>query len=344
MSGSFGNRRSALLAARVHRHDDGHPPVRALGDALDLDPPLLPRRLDVVEVLPDPLVAEVRAPTDAEDRVKLDLGMAHRDRGVTVAASHRVREGARRLLAIGSHRGTKVTFRGTAMSGPVILAVDDERDCLRDVERELFDRYARDYRVICTHSAPEALELLERLAEAGEDLALVLAGQWLSGTTGSELLGRVRQLHPHAKRGLLIAWGGWGDKETGEAIFDSMAHGRIDYYVLRPSGKPDELFHQAVSGFLLEWARARRIAPHTIRVVGEVWSGRAYELRETLGRCAIPHSFCLADSSEGRALVGRERRGREATPDRPSRRNRAGRPDQCRACQGRGLTGRPRAE
>jgi thioredoxin reductase (NADPH) len=45
--------------------------------------------------------------------------------------------------------------------------------------------------------------------------------------------------------------------------------------------------------------------PHTIYVVGESWSGRAYELRHLLGRCAIPHSFCLADSSEGRAVVAK---------------------------------------
>ncbi|HTE59461.1 MAG TPA: NAD(P)/FAD-dependent oxidoreductase, partial [Solirubrobacteraceae bacterium] len=54
---------------------------------------------------------------------------------------------------------------------------------------------------------------------------------------------------------------------------------------------------------LLEWAEAQRAAPYTIHVVGESWSGRAYELRDVLMRCAIPHSFCLADSSDGRALV-----------------------------------------
>jgi thioredoxin reductase (NADPH) len=189
------------------------------------------------------------------------------------------------------------------MSGPVLLAVDDDQAQVRELERELGDRYSRDYRVVCTASPADALATLEDLAQAGEEVALVLAGQWLPETTGSELLGRVRQLHPHAKRGLLIKWGGWGDPATGEAIFDSMAHGRIDYYVLRPSGAPDEIFHQAISSFLLEWARERKIAPHTIRVIGEVWSGRAYELRELLGRCAIPHSFCLAESAEGRALI-----------------------------------------
>ena len=43
-----------------------------------------------------------------------------------------------------------------------------------------------------------------------------------------------------------------------------------------------------------------RIAPHTIQVIGASWSGRAYELREVLGRYAMPHVFALADSSEGR--------------------------------------------
>jgi len=121
--------------------------------------------------------------------------------------------------------------------------------------------------------------------------------------TGSELLGRVHQIHPHAKRGLLIEWGGWGDRATGEAIHDAMAHGRIDYYVLRPSGRPDEVFHQAVSGFLLEWSHSQKIAPHTIHVVGDEWSGRAYEIRDALERCAIPHAFCLADSERGREVL-----------------------------------------
>jgi thioredoxin reductase (NADPH) len=196
-----------------------------------------------------------------------------------------------------------VANRFPHVSGAVLVAVDEDAAALRDVERELRDRYARHYRVICMRSSLEARACLEELAAAGEDVALVLAGQWLSGMTGSELLDAVRRLHPHAKRRLLIPWGGWGDRPTGEAIFDSIAHGRIDHYVLRPSASPDELFHQAISSLLLEWAEAHRAWPYTIHVVGESWSGRAYELRNVLERCAMPHSFCLADSSDGRALV-----------------------------------------
>ena len=189
------------------------------------------------------------------------------------------------------------------MPGPVLVAVDEDADLLGAVEAELLDRYARDYTVICESSAEGALATLYKLEADGAEVALVLAGQWLSGMTGAEVLGRVHNVHPHAKRGLLISWGGWGDPATGEAIFDAMAHGRIDYYVLRPSGSPDEVFHQAVSSFLLEWSQAQRVAPHTIHVVGESWSGRAYELRDVLERCAIPHAFCLADSPKGQGLL-----------------------------------------
>jgi thioredoxin reductase (NADPH) len=195
------------------------------------------------------------------------------------------------------------------MLNPVLVAVEDDADALREIERELRDRYARHYGVVCMRSPHEARARLEDLAAAGDEVALVLAGQQLSGTTGSELLDETRHLHPHAKRGLLISWGDWGDRATGDAIFDSIAHGRIDHYVVRPSASPDELFHQAISSLLLEWAEAQHVSPNTIYVVGESWSGRAFELRELLGRCAIPHSFCLADSNDGRAFLAEAGKG-----------------------------------
>ena len=99
----------------------------------------------------------------------------------------------------------------------------------------------------------------------------------------------------HAQRGLLIEWGSWGDGQTAGEIFEAMARRQIEYYVIRPSQSPDELFHQSVSTFLLEWAHARRVSPHTVRIISESWTGRGQELKEILGRCAVPHAFLLAD-------------------------------------------------
>jgi thioredoxin reductase (NADPH) len=195
------------------------------------------------------------------------------------------------------------------MSDPVLVAVEEDADALRDIERELRDRYARHYEVLCMRSSREARARLEELAGAGRQVALVLAGHSNSEMGGSELLDQARNLHPHARRGLVLAWGDWGDSETGELIFDSITHGHIDHYVVRPSSPPDELFHQVISSLLLEWADAWHASPNAIYVVGESWSGRAFELREVLQRCAIPHSFCLADSTEGRAVLAQAGEG-----------------------------------
>jgi thioredoxin reductase (NADPH) len=189
------------------------------------------------------------------------------------------------------------------VAGPVLLAVDDDADALRDIEDSLRDRYGRHYRVECFRSPFEARDRLEDLAVAHEDVAVVLAGQWLDGMTGSDLLDTARRLHPHAKRAMILHWGQWGDPATGEAIFDAIARARIDHYVIRPTPPPDELFHSAITGMLLEWADSQRQSPHTIHVIGQSWEGRAYELRQLLGRCAMPHAFELADSPAGRELV-----------------------------------------
>lgn len=197
------------------------------------------------------------------------------------------------------------------MPRPVILAVDEDEKSLQEIERELSDRYERSYRIVCLGSAPEATAELARLGDAGEEVALVLAGDSLAGVPGSEFLGGVRKRHPQAQRGLLIDYATWGSGPTGDVIFTAMALRQIDYYVIRPTRAPDEMFHQAISTFLLEWSHARRLSSHTVHIVGESWTGRAHELREVLGRCALPHAFLLADSPEGRTLVA------EAGPEKP---------------------------
>lgn len=190
------------------------------------------------------------------------------------------------------------------MARPVMLAVHDDRAALAEVEQALLERYATSYRVVCVSSADEARGVLAQPESSDDNLALVLAGQWLSGgSTGTALLDEVWSMHPRARRALLIEWGEWGQTPTGRAIFEGIARGCFDHYVVRPAASPDEMFHQAISTMLLDWAEATRAAPYTVHVVGESWSGRAYEIREALQACALPHTFALADSPEGRELV-----------------------------------------
>lgn len=189
------------------------------------------------------------------------------------------------------------------MSLPVLVAVDDDPRVVEEVERQLVGRYGREYRVECLRNLDEAQRSLTELRDASADVALVLARQSCSGASAGELFDQVRRLHPHAKRVLLVEANAWVHEPTAEAIRSWMALGRIDHYVLRPASHQDEVFHEAVSDFLLEWALERCRVPQTVHIVGEAWSGRAFELREVFARCAVPHAFHLANSDRGRELV-----------------------------------------
>jgi thioredoxin reductase (NADPH) len=184
---------------------------------------------------------------------------------------------------------------------PLIMAVDDEPAALTRITNEL-QRYARDYRVVCGPSAESALRQLETMRNEGEHVALVLAAK-SANLKGETLLAEVHDLHPHAKRGLLIPWGGWGDEEIAEAIRNAMALGHIDYYVLKPWSTPDELFHRLVSEFLQEWRRANAPGRREITVVADPWSQPGYELRNVLARNGVPHAFHACDSEEGKKLL-----------------------------------------
>ncbi|MQA72990.1 MAG: FAD-dependent oxidoreductase [Solirubrobacterales bacterium] len=185
---------------------------------------------------------------------------------------------------------------------PVLLAVEDERPSRERLAHELA-RYAGDYRVLCIESPTEALAVLERLRGEGCEVALVLADQWMPERCGVDVLARVRELHPHAKRAVLIDWGGWADRATTEAIVAAMATSAIDYYVIKPWRSPDEYFHRTVSDFLYEWSRSQAPEQREVTVVAAEHSPRAHQLRDLLVRNGIPHVFHGADSAIGRRLL-----------------------------------------
>ena len=182
---------------------------------------------------------------------------------------------------------------------PFIVAVDDDPSAIGLIASELERRSDRDYRIVFETDPSRALDQLERMQAAGERVALVLSDQWMPGLTGAELLRRVQELHPHAKRALLFAWGDWADEPTADAARQAMAFGHIDYYVLKPWKSPDELFHRAVSEYLHEWSRVDLSAPREVTLVANPRSARAHELRDLLARNGVPFSFLACDSPEG---------------------------------------------
>jgi thioredoxin reductase (NADPH) len=191
------------------------------------------------------------------------------------------------------------------MMSAAIVAVSQDPVVLDGVEAQLIARYAQDYRVECLRDPDHAIALLQALANDEVGVALLLAGESAIAGTGDRLLDAARRLHPQAKRAMLVSANAWTDARTADAIRASMTLGRVDHFVLEPGPPPDEVFHEAVQSFLLEWARERRLVPQTVHIVGEEWSGRAYELRTVFEKCAVPHAFCLADSDLGRELLAK---------------------------------------
>jgi hypothetical protein len=73
------------------------------------------------------------------------------------------------------------TIRTAGMSVPLLVAVDDDPELLREVERELTNRYVPDYRVCCLGWTDTALATLEELADAGEQARHPRAGRARGG-------------------------------------------------------------------------------------------------------------------------------------------------------------------
>ena len=197
---------------------------------------------------------------------------------------------------------------------PVLMAVDHDPAALAMVEQELGRRFGGDYRVVGERTAEAALDVLSSCKHDDEDVALVLADQWLGTMTGADLLARVSELHPTAKRAMLVPWGAWGDRPTADAMLQAMALGLIDYYVLKPWRSPDEYFHRTVAEFVHEWSRTHPRTPKEVVVVGERWSARTHEVVSLLGRNAMPHTFYPADSPEGRRVLAETGQRASALP------------------------------
>jgi thioredoxin reductase (NADPH) len=174
------------------------------------------------------------------------------------------------------------------MAKPVLVVVNGDPATLAVLEQALRRRFGADYQVLAAESAVAALEALGRLRGADEQVALLLAEQWLQGMTGVEFLCQAHGLHPAAKRVLLI---GYGDVAAGVAGLQAMALGQLDHWLNTPVGPPELQLYPAVSELLGQWARATvgvGSQPEWVRVVGPRWSTRSHELRDLLGRNNIP--------------------------------------------------------
>jgi thioredoxin reductase (NADPH) len=178
------------------------------------------------------------------------------------------------------------------MAKPVILAVDDDPQVLRAVERDLRRRYAREYRVLRADSGESALDTLSKLKLRGDPVALFLVDQRMPKMTGVEFLEEAIERYPDAKRALLTAY---SDTEAAIRAINDVG---LDYYLQKPWDPPEENLYPNIDDMLGDW-QADYTPPFTgLRVVGDRWSPESHRTREFLARNRVPYRWLDVEGSE----------------------------------------------
>ncbi len=184
------------------------------------------------------------------------------------------------------------------MAKPVILAVDDDPQVLRAVERDLRRRYAREYRVLRADSGESALDTLGKLKLRGDPVALFLVDQRMPRMTGVEFLEKAIEQFPDAKRALLTAY------SDTEAAIRAINEVGLDYYLQKPWDPPEQNLYPNLDDVLDDWRADYRPPFEGIRIVGDRWSPASHRTRDFLARNRVPHKWLdVEGSEEARQLI-----------------------------------------
>ena len=178
------------------------------------------------------------------------------------------------------------------MNKPVILTVDDDPEVLRAIERDLRQHYRDRCRILRAESGAVALDLLRRLKERNEEVALLLVDYRMPQMNGIETLLGAIQLFPDAKRTLLTAYA------DTEAAIQAINEVRLNHYLLKPWDPPERYLYPVLDDLLEEWFSGFRPPYEGLRVVGTRWSPASYDVRDFLARNQIPYQWLDAETAE----------------------------------------------
>jgi thioredoxin reductase (NADPH) len=175
------------------------------------------------------------------------------------------------------------------MVRPAILTVDDDREVLAAIDRDLRQRYRAEYRVLRASSGDEALAAARELKARGTPVALFLVDQRMPGLTGTELLVQVSALFPDARKVLLTAY---ADTEAAIASINTVG---LDHYLLKPWTPPEDRLYPVLDDLLSAWSATVRRPFEGVRVAGSRWSRQCYQVKEFLSRNHVPYQWVDVD-------------------------------------------------
>jgi thioredoxin reductase (NADPH) len=183
------------------------------------------------------------------------------------------------------------------MAKPALLAVDDEPEVLRSVERDLRRKYGQQYRILRADSGASALDAVNKLKERTESVALLLADQRMPAMSGVEFLAEASRIFPAAKKVLLTAY---ADTNAAIAAINQV---RLDYYLLKPWDPPETNLYPILDDLLDDWRAQYRPPFAGLRVVGYRWSPASHSVKDFLGRNSFPYEWIDLTNRDGDAEV-----------------------------------------
>ena len=184
------------------------------------------------------------------------------------------------------------------MSQPVLFVIDDDAGVVHALRDDLSRRFGEDFRVIGESSAAAGLATLRELADEHEPVALLIVDHDMSEMPGVDFLARAHEMHPLAKRVLLVE----RDYSARSPVVQAMTLGQADYHLTKPWMLEQDLYRE-ISEFLAEWAKDQEAGFELFHVIGRLQDRGTHELRELLTRFNVPFRFHAADSEQGRHLL-----------------------------------------
>lgn len=195
------------------------------------------------------------------------------------------------------------------MAKPVIIAVDDDHAVLNSVERDLRQKYARDFRVLKADSGARALEALDQLKQRGDNVALFVVDQRMPEMNGVQFLEQALKLYPDARKVLLTAYA------DTEAAINAINRVGLDYYLMKPWDPPQDNLYPVLDSLLDDWRNNVKLPFEGIRICGALWSPESHDVKDFLGRNAVPYQFLNIESdTAARDMAARANAGAVRVP------------------------------
>ena len=185
------------------------------------------------------------------------------------------------------------------MAKPVILTVDDDADVLRAIERDLRQHYSDRYRILRAESGIAALDLLRRLKQRNDSVALLLVDHRMPEMNGVETLLEAIKLYPNSKRVLLTAY---ADTEAAIKAINAV---QLNHYLLKPWDPPEQHLYPVLDDLLDDWSADFHPPFEGVRVLGTRWSPKSYDVRDFLARNQVPYQWLDADAADREPEVKR---------------------------------------